>query len=226
MTVFRRISVGEYIYESASDGIIAAGSTQATAARLPITEMNRVTSVAVGAGVMLPPAEAGLDIIVVNHGANAMQVYGQPGDTINDVASATGVSQMQSSWVYYGCFSPGVWYSENLAQGFPSGLGGGFSTFATSVITASTTHTQGGATPITTMNVAVNTANAADAVLLPTAVAGLEVTIVNLSAANAMQVYATGSNTINGTAGATGVSQLASAVTIYFCFQAGSWVTK
>jgi hypothetical protein len=226
MTVFRRISVGEYIYESATDGIIAAGTTQATAAQLPLTEMNRLTTVAVGSGIMLPPAVPGLDIIVVNHGANAVQVYGQPGDTINDVVSATGVSQMQSSWVYYGCFSPGVWYSESLAQGFPGGLGGGFSTFATSVITASTTHTQAGATPITTMNVAVNTANASDAVLLPTAVPGLEVTIVNLSAANAMQVYATGSNTINGTAGATGVSQLASAVTIYFCFQAGAWVTK
>lgn len=229
MTNFRSIQVGEYLYESAADTIIAAGSTQATAAQLPIAEMMRVTSVAAGAGVMLPPARPGLGLILVNHGANALQVYGQPGDQINDVASATGVQQMVNSWVFYGCFnqtSPGAWYSESLAQGFPGGLGGGFSTFATSVITASTTHTQAAATPITTMNVAVTTNNASDAVLLPTAVPGLEVTIVNLSGTNAMQVYASGSNTINGTAGSTGVSQAASAVTIYFCFQTGLWVTK
>jgi hypothetical protein len=224
--MFPSLAVGGFIYESASDGIIAAGSTQATAAKLPLTEMNRVTSVSAGTGVMLPPATPGLGLIVVNHGANTMQVYGQPGDIINDVASATGVQQMSNSWVFYGCFTTGAWYTESLAQGFPSGLGGGFSTFATSVITASGTHTQAGATPITTMNVGVTTNGGSDAVLLPSAIPGLEITIVNLSAANAMQVYATGSDTINGTAGATGVAQALSAVTIYFCFQSTKWVTK
>jgi hypothetical protein len=224
--MFPSIAVTGLIYESSQDGIVATGSTQANALQLGTIEMNRLTSVSAGTGVKLPPAVPGASLIIVNHGSNPVQVYGQPGDTINDVATATGVSQMQNSWVFYGCFSFGAWYSESLAQGFPGGLGGGFSTFATSVITASGTHTQGGATPITTMNVGVNVGGAADSVLLPTAVVGLEVTIVNLSGTNAMQVYASGSDTINGTAGSTGVSQALNAVTIYFCFQAGKWVTK
>ena len=54
---------------------------------------------------MLPPAvvnqgvtnQAGLTVLVINHGANPMQVFGSGTDTINDVAAATGVSQMQGS---------------------------------------------------------------------------------------------------------------------------------
>lgn len=223
--MFQRLAIGEFIFESAQDGIIAAGTTQANAAKLGNVEMNRLTTVAAGSGIMLPPAQAGIGLIIVNHGANPVQVYGQPGDKINDIASATGVPQMQNSWVFYGCFTTGAWYTESLASGFAP-VAGAFATFATGSITASTTHTQVGATPILTMNVAVTTSNASDAVVLPPATSGMEVTIVNLSAVNAMQVFGSGTDTINGTAGATGVSQAANAVTIYFCFVAGAWVTK
>lgn len=97
---------------------------------------------------------------------------------------------------------------------------------SSAVVVASTTHTQAGATAILTDMAGVTTNNASDAVVLPASAVGLAITVVNLSASNAMQVYAAGSDTINGTAGSTGVSQAAAAVTIYFCFQPGKYVTK
>lgn len=91
-------------------------------------------------------------------------------------------------------------------------------------ITASTTHTQAGATAITTDMVYVTTSNASDAVVLPVAVAGRKIEIVNASA-NAGVVYGNGSDTINGTAGATGVAYAASKTLTCRCFTAGAWVT-
>jgi len=100
----------------------------------------------------------------------------------------------------------------------------GFIFRSTSTITSSTTHTQAGATPITTQYVNVVNANAADAVLLPPAVAGAEVVVQNAGAAVALQVYATGTDTINGTAGSTGVSLAAASTGIYFCVVTGAWI--
>jgi hypothetical protein len=63
-----------------------------------------VTTVAsAGDAVLLPPAIAGLDMIVVNHGANPMQVYANGSGAINDVTRSTGVSQMQGSVVIFSC---------------------------------------------------------------------------------------------------------------------------
>src|ERR1700761_6389805 len=109
MTVFQRIHVGEFIVASAKNGIIATGTNQATAFMLPNAEMFRITTVAAGTGIMLPPAKGGYDLIVVNHGANPLQVYGQPGDSINDVLSTAGVQQMANSWVLYSAFMDGTW---------------------------------------------------------------------------------------------------------------------
>jgi hypothetical protein len=39
-------------------------------------------------------AIAGLDMIVINHGANPLEVFGSGSNAINDVAGATGISHM------------------------------------------------------------------------------------------------------------------------------------
>src|SRR6266404_8115363 len=84
-----------YLLESNADSITAfatGGQTNAT----PLgAELNRVTTVATAAdSVKLPASQAGLTIIVENAGASAMQVFGAGTDTVNGVATATGVSQM------------------------------------------------------------------------------------------------------------------------------------
>jgi hypothetical protein len=93
-------------------------------------------------------------------------------------------------------------------------------------ITASGTHSQAGATPITTMMAAVTVNVAADAVRLPPAVPGLQIMVANLAAATVGELYASGTDTINGTAGATGVALAANQVTLVFCIQLGKWLTR
>ncbi len=66
-------------------------------------------------------------------------------------------------------------------------------------------------------------ATAADGVKLPPAKVGMEISIVNSDAANAAQIFASGSDTINATAGATGVSLAAGAAIILRCMKAGNW---
>lgn len=74
-------------------GITAhAGGGQADAYQLTATA-NRIATVATAAdSVKLPLAEAGAKVYVRNAGANSAQVFGAGTDTINGVATATGVA--------------------------------------------------------------------------------------------------------------------------------------
>src|SRR6516164_3417501 len=119
------------IQETAADGVVAhAGGGQANATPI-ITQTTRVTTVASpGDSIVLPASQPGLELIIINHGLNPMQVYGLGSDTINDVAAATGVSQMQGSVVIYTCVTAGAWYTEGLATGYATGNGGAFQTFS------------------------------------------------------------------------------------------------
>lgn len=95
-----------------------------------------------------------------------------------------------------------------------------------SSITAGTTQTQAGATPITTQRVKVTVGTSGDGVKLPSAIVGLEVSVYNSSASNPMQVYGSGTDTINGQTSTVGVSQPASSIDIYICVSAGTWVAE
>jgi len=66
--------------------------------------------------------------------------------------------------------------------------------------------------------------SAADSVVLPASVAGMEMIVIN-DGANSMQVFANGTDTIDGTAGATGVAQAAAAKVQYTCYASGLWVS-
>lgn len=93
----------------------------------------------------------------------------------------------------------------------------------------------GGQTGATQLNFGFNqvtvVATAADSVQLPPCVQGAAVYVTNDDGADAMTVYgkAGRTDTINGTAGATGVSQVAAAHALYFCVvpdaASGKWQT-
>lgn len=75
------------------------------------------------------------------------------------------------------------------------------------------------------MNEVSTVATAADSVSLPLANDGLVVYLRNASATS-MQVFGSGTDTINGVATATGVAQAAGVSAIYFCTKsapAGTW---
>jgi hypothetical protein len=95
-------------------------------------------------------------------------------------------------------------------------------------ITAGTTQTQAGATAITTDVAYVTTGNASDGVRLPLiSKVGQRIQIINASA-NAGVVYGTGTtstNTIDGTAGATGVAYAASKTLFLIAVSSTAWVS-
>lgn len=219
------LGLNRLFQESANDLLTATGTTQATALQLT-AELNRLGTVAASAGVLLPPSKAGLTIIIVNHGANAVQVYGAGTDTVDDTTATTGVSQMINSTVLYTCHSPGNWYTEGLASGFVRGTG--FQTVSSAVIAANTTVTQAAGTAITSA-VAHVTSTAAGAVTLPVSAPGMEVTVVLATAANTVTVFpnagGTGSEVINALAANAGIAMAALTSATFVCAIAGQWFT-
>src|SRR5258708_2146908 len=178
-----------FLLESAIDNITAfAGGGQASATQLT-AEVNRITTVAnIGDSVKLPASIAGLSIVVINHGGKQGQVYGSGADTINDVAAATGVPQMNGSTTIYVCATAGAWYSNGTAEGYASGL---MTTSYTDGITAHAGGTQAASVPLTSMiNRVTTVATAGDSVSLPLAAPVMQITVVNAAAANAMLVFA------------------------------------
>lgn len=65
-------------------------------------------------------------------------------------------------------------------------------------------------------------ASVADSVVLPKSQVGLIITVTN-SGSNAAQVFANGTDTINGTAGNVGVALAAAATARYVCTKLGVW---
>jgi hypothetical protein len=92
-------------------GITAtAGGTKA-AARVLTAAINVIATCATGAdSVLLPAALAGLCIFVTNRGAASAQVFGAGTDTIDDVATGTGVAQANGKSAVYTCTQDGKWY--------------------------------------------------------------------------------------------------------------------
>ncbi len=215
------------IYESASDTLTAhAGGGQTNALQL-VAEVNRITTVATsGDSVKLPQSAAGLTLEVINHGANPMQVYGYGTDTIDDVATATGVSQMPNSTVFYSCPSAGLWYTEGLATGFATVLG--LATVSNATIAANATNSQAAGTPITTMQTNVTVGGANYSVTLPVSAPGLSLVVHNVSA-NSMNVYPNAGGTttekINAVSANGAYAMAANTSTTFTCQTAGQWYT-
>ena len=234
---FKDMSVSGFVYESATDNIVAhSGGGQANATPLT-TELNKVTTVAaVGDSVRLPASSAGLTIVVTNKGANAMQVFGAGTDTIDDSPTAVGVSQMRGSVVIYECNTAGAWYSEGLGTGYTSSGGGAFQTYSyIDGLTASTTHTQVGGTPILASQVGISVcANANDAITLPPAKAGMQIDVINHGAQNCAAYPAsqgqggvTGGDQINSLGQNNPLTGIANTTpTIFYCVADGQWWTK
>lgn len=226
ITGINNLTMTGLLYESALDTISAAGTTQGTATALT-KELNRVTVCAANAGVSLPASLPGLTVLVVNHAANAMKVYGAATDKIDDVATATGVSQMVNSVVIYSCYTAGDWYTEGLATGWaPGGLQTlSFNSAVVAFPTGGQVASQGSAPAALTgmVNNVITVATAGDGVVLPAATVGVSILARNAGVAS-MQVFGAGTDTINSVATATGVPQDPNTSVTYDCFVAGNWI--
>lgn len=97
---------------SAQSGITAfATGGQASATQLS-AQFNLIGTVATAAdSIALPVSAAGRIIYIANRGANAVQVFGVTPDTINGVATGTGVSLGANKSAAYFCPVAGQWFS-------------------------------------------------------------------------------------------------------------------
>ena len=95
-----------------------AGGTKAAALALSATKnFHRVSVCATeGDSVLLPAATVGQSHFVRNDGAAPMKVYGAGTDTINDIATATGVQQSENSGALYECLTAGEWRTTGLIE--------------------------------------------------------------------------------------------------------------
>lgn len=219
-------NAGKLVAESAQDNITALASGSSTSNTPLVNELNRITTAAAGSAVSLPPSRPGLTIIIVNHGANSVQVFGALGsaDTIDDQAYATGVAQMASSTVLYTCHSAGAWYTEGLASGFALALG--LQTYSYNTIAANVGGTQGTGTAVTSMLNNITAAGASYSVTLPASAPGLEITLHNISA-NTVLVFPNAGGTttekINALSANASYSMATNTSTVMTCVVAGQW---
>ena len=180
--------------ETAQDGIVAfAGGGQTNATPITVQMARLLTVASIGDSIKLPPSSPGLEITVINHGANACQVFGSGTDVINDSPTATGVSQMTFSSVLFFCTTAGSWYSEGLASGFG---GPGLQTQSFSNNLTATGSTQGTAFALSNMMSRITTTALGTGVILPVSAPGLAVTVTNRGV-NPLNVYGAGADVIN-----------------------------
>lgn len=115
----------------------------------------------------------------------------------------------------------------HLEAGF--GFDPGHPTWAESSNTGLTALAGGGQAGATLCDRMVNTvtvvANIGDSVVLPPVVPGVCICLIN-AAVNAMQVFGTGTDTINGAASGTGVSQQGSSAVYYQANAKGTWIAN
>lgn len=102
---------GEKLLVNAKDGLTAhAGGGQASATAM-VYGINHFGTVA-GAGDsgLLPPAVAGAKVDVCNRGANAMAVFPNGTDQVNDAGASISYSLASNTTVTFRCPTNGKWY--------------------------------------------------------------------------------------------------------------------
>ncbi len=225
------LGLGDYLLESSQDNITAtAGGGQANAFQVQ-SQTVRVTTVATaGDSIMLPPSTAGLELLVFNHGANSMQVFGNlmASDLIDDQLGTIGVAQMANSVVIYSCASAGNWYSEGLATGYSKGTGLQTISYATITTTGANLIQSNGA-PIKSMLNNVITGASAQAITLPVSAPGLCIVVHTITPGNTLLVWpnagGTGTEAINAIAANGSLTMGALTSATFTCAVSGQWYT-
>lgn len=119
--------------------------------------------------------------------------------------------------------------NQGRAYGVYSGnvlfLPGDFHLNAVASVTASTTQTQAGGTPIVAAQNAVASVNSADAVTLPPANPGMTITILLTTSATTCGVFPAVGETINAIAANSVFTMAARTSATFMCVTAGAWLT-
>ena len=99
-----------YFLRSVATGISAAGSTQGTGTALT-KEINVVSTVSSGQGVVLPTAVAGMIVTITNTSANSLLVYPASGGYVNSLAQNVGYTQVSGATLMLVAPTTTQWYT-------------------------------------------------------------------------------------------------------------------
>lgn len=206
------------------DNIVANNTGTQAAATTLSADFNRIVTAANAAApwsaVRLPASAPGMDIFVINHGANSIQVFGANTDRIDDVATATGVTQMPGSVTLYTCTTAGDWYSNGIGTGYA----GSFPTVSyVNGLTANSGAVQAGATPVTACIARFTTVGGPGySALLPNAFGGMQITVAN-AGANSINLFPAVGEQINALGVNTAFSIPVGKSAVLSCAVAGQW---
>jgi hypothetical protein len=116
------MSIANGLLEQTAVSGLTAHSGGGQAGALALTNgVNNITVVAAaGDSVRLPASAPGMEITVTNSGANSMQVYGAGTDTINGIATATGVAQLPGVTTVYTSAVAGNWLANVVSNPSPT----------------------------------------------------------------------------------------------------------
>ena len=105
---------GELIGCSTLDKLTAFAGGGQGGATLLNAQQCRVTTVAtIADSVKLPPSVAGGEIVVINSGANSMNIFPATGETINALAANTALALAAAGIDIFYCFTTGGgWFSK------------------------------------------------------------------------------------------------------------------
>jgi hypothetical protein len=110
ITAQANVTMTGYVIRSVGTSIPAAGSSQGTATAIT-KEINVVSTVASGAGVVLPTAVAGMVITITNTSANSLLVYPATGGIINSLATNAAFTQPASATLQFIAPTTTQWYT-------------------------------------------------------------------------------------------------------------------
>ena len=206
-----------------------AGGTKAAALSLKSTcSFHDVTTCATAAdSILLPPAHEGEFHFVKNSGVASMQVFGQGTDTIDSVATATGVAHAAGDGVLYYCLVPGNWVRlggvsatetfTTLSATTISMNDGGYVDFSSAALAAAGSGQSTYAVIADQIN-AVTGADATKGVALPAASAGRAILVINTDQSNTLPVSPinAGNDQINSLTAGTGVFTMGPARMAWF----------
>lgn len=217
------LATGGNVPNTAANAVTALAGGAKAGATLIAAGINRVgTAVSAGDSILMPVSAPGI-VVVVNDTANPITVYGNGTDTVNDVATATGVQQMAQSVVFYVCTAAGNW----SADGIGSGYFGSYSTESyADALAANAGGVAAGATALAAMiNRFTTVGGAGYSSVLPAATPGLSITVINAAAANSMAVFPAGTDAVNAGANGAAFALPAGGVVTFYATVAGKWHT-
>ena len=104
------VNMTGYVIRSVNAAVSAAGTVQGNATAIT-KEMNVVSTVASGAGVVLPTAVAGMVISITNTSANSLAVYPATSAAINTGAANAAYTQPAGSTLQFIAPTTTQWYT-------------------------------------------------------------------------------------------------------------------